>query len=258
MKGDKTDPYAYTIIFQSLLVFLSLPIAIIHGFYFPHVSIDSVFFVLAAIFWGAATFFIFKAMHLLQASEVKILTTAGVIVTILVSVIFLHEAFGYVKIIGTAITFIAVFMVSNLHKGFRFNKGIIFALLATSCAGIAIVLDGVNVINYDVISYSIVIDILIVAMLLTLRPKALHKWKEYVNTNFLQKMLPLGIFSALQGFAYLFALQTPGVIAQAGAIRQSSVILTVILAMIFLNERDNIPKKLIATILVTVGVILLH
>lgn len=258
MKGDKTDSYAYTIVFQSLLGILSIPIALVHGFYLPNLNILSLFFVLAAIFWGAATLFIFKAMQRLEASEVTILTTTGVIVTILISVIFLHETFGYQKVIGTVITFIAVFMVANLHKGFKFNKGIVFALLATTCAGIAIVLDGINVKHYDVISYSIIIDILIVLMFLTLRPNALNKWRQYVKPNFLKKMLPLGIFSAMQGFAYLFALQTPGVTAQVGAIRQSSVILTVILAMIFLKERDNIFKKAVAAILVTVGVMLLR
>ncbi len=258
MKGDKTDPYAYTIVFQSLLAILCIPVAIFHGFYFPHIGASSVFFILAAILWGAATYFIFKAMHLLEASEVTILTTTGVIITIIVSIVFLHEAFSFLKILGTAIIFITVLMISNLKKGLKFNKGIIFALLATSCAGIAIVLDGINVKHYDVVSYSMIIDVLIVAMLLTIRPKALKKWKNYLNPNFLQKMLPLGIFSAMQGFAYLLALQTPGVIAQAAAIRQSSVILTVILAMIFLHERDNFFKKVLAAILVTFGVMLLH
>lgn len=257
MKGDETDPYAYTIVFQSLLAILPIPIAIVHGFYFPHLNIYSLFFIVAAALWGAATFFIFKAVHLLEASEVTILTTTGVIVTIVISIIFLHETFNFQKILGTAITFAAVILVSNLRKGFKVNKGILFALIATTCAGIAIVLDKVNVKNYDVISYGIIIDVLIVSMLLLLRPKALKHWRHYVQPNFLQKMLPLGVFSAIQGFAYLFALKTPGVTAQVGAIRQSSVILTVIIAMVFLHERDNVLKKIIGAGLVTVGVILL-
>lgn len=258
MKGDKTDPYSYTIIFQSLLILLYVPIAIVHGFYFPHIGAPFLFFVLSAIFWGAATYFIFRAMHLLEASEVTILTTTGVIVTILISIVFLHEIFGYQKVLGTAITCIAVIMVTNLKKGFTYNKGVLFALLATSCAGIAIVLDGINVKNYDVISYSIIINALIVVMLLALRPRALTNWRNYFRSNFFKKMLPLGVFSVLQGLTVLLALQTPGVTAQVGAIRQSSVILTVIFAMVFLQERDNIFKKIIAASLVTVGLYFLH
>lgn len=70
-------------------------------------------------------------------------------------------------------------------------------------------------------------------------------------------MLPLALFSTIQGIAYLMALVTPGVTTQTGVMRQSTVIVTVILAVIFLGERTAIFQKVCAGILVTIGVILL-
>jgi len=71
-------------------------------------------------------------------------------------------------------------------------------------------------------------------------------------------MLPLGIFSTIQGIAYLLALVSPGVTAQVGTIRQSTVILTVLFAIVFLNEKANLWRKIIAAVLVTIGVVLLN
>ncbi|MBI3342051.1 EamA family transporter [Candidatus Curtissbacteria bacterium] len=46
--------------------------------------------------------------------------------------------------------------------------------------------------------------------------------------------------------------------SQAGPILQSTVIVTVILAAIFLKERDHLLKKIISAVLVTIGVLLMR
>jgi uncharacterized membrane protein len=53
------------------------------------------------------------------------------------------------------------------------------------------------------------------------------------------------------------ALTYGGNTAQVGTIRQASVIVTVLLAVMFLRERGNLGRKLIAAVLVTAGVFLL-
>jgi uncharacterized membrane protein len=88
-------------------------------------------------------------------------------------------------------------------------------------------------------------------------PKVLQQWKHFLQPNFLAKMLPLAVFSASQGVLYLLALTYGGNTAQVGTIRQASVIVTVLLAVMFLRERGNLGRKLIAAVLVTAGVFLL-
>ncbi len=125
-------------------------------------------------------------------------------------------------------------------------------------SGLAIVVDGFNVRHHDVVSYSAIVNSLIVIILLMFYPKAVKQWKYFISLNFLKKMLPLGVFATVQGVAYLLALSYGGNTAQVGTIRQASVIVTVLLAVILLNEKDNLVRKLIAAVLVTVGVILLR
>jgi len=46
--------------------------------------------------------------------------------------------------------------------------------------------------------------------------------------------------------------------SQIAAINQAQVIITVLLAVLLLKEKDNLLRKLIAAVLVTIGVILVR
>lgn len=257
MKGDKSNPYSYAIIFQLFIALLSVPVAIVHGFHVPTFDTTIAFFVLAAALWAGAAVFLFKALLTIEASEVIIVSSFRVIVTILVSVFLLGESFSLVKIVGTILLLISIFLVTNLKRGFKLNKGLIYTLVMAVFAGLAIAADGYNVMHYDAISYSVVVNSLVVGILFLCYPKVVKQWKDFLQPDFLKKMLPLGVVSTVQSIAYLLAFATPGVIAQVGTIRQAAVIVTVLLAVLFLGEKNNLLKKIIAAILVTIGVILL-
>lgn len=257
MKGDESNPYSYAIVFQFLIAVLNLPIVFIHGFQMPELNLNLLFIPIAAGLWGGAVVYLFKALRTVEASEVTILSSIRVVITIVASVIFLHESFGVIKILGTILIFLSILLVTNFKKGIKFNQGFIYILITSLFSGMAIVADSFNVKNYDPISYNFIGSFLIVAILLIIFPKALKTWKHFIQPNFLKKMLPLGVFSTVQGLAYLLALANGGDASQVGTIRQASVIITVILAVIFLNEKDNLVRKIIAAILVTFGVILL-
>ena len=257
MKDDKSNPYAYAVVFQFLVAILNLPIAIVHGFHPPILSDNLAFFIIAAALWGGGSVFFFKALKLIEASEVTIMSSLRVVITIAASLIFLQEAFNSLKVLGAVAILVSIFLVSNLKKGIRFNKGVTYSVILAVFSGFAIVADGFNVKNYDVISYSAIVNFLIFFILLLCNPKVLKQWRDFVQPNFLKKMLPIGVFATVQGVAFLFALASGGNVSQVGTIRQASVILTVVLAAIFLNEKDNLIRKIIAAILVTFGVILL-
>ena len=115
-----------------------------------------------------------------------------------------------------------------------------------------------NVQHYNVIAYNTFQNFLTGFIILAFYPKVLQQWKQVVKSGFLIKMLPLIIFSTAQGLLYLTALTYEGHTTQIGTIRQTSTIVTVLLAIIFLKERDNLWRKLLAAVLVTLGVFLVH
>lgn len=257
MKDDKSNPYSYTIVFHFLLGFLILVAGLIQGSNFSLFSGNIYVLFLAAALWGICQVFLFKALQLVEVSELTIMSGLRVVITILASIFFLNQVFTGLNILGTLLILASTFLVANFGKGFKLNKGFAYTLAMTFFGGLAIVADSANVQHYDVLAYSTYSNFLSGLFILAFYPKALQQWKHFVQPNFLVKMVPLAVFSASQGVLYLLALSYGGNTAQVGTIRQASVIVTVLLAIIFLKERSNLGRKFIAAILVTIGVILL-
>lgn len=258
MRDDKSNPYSYAIIFHLLLGVLVLVFGLMRGTNFSLLSGNIYMLLLASALWGACQVFLFKALQLLEVSEVTVISDLRVIVTIIASVIFLGEEFTGWNIVGAILVVTASLLVVDVRKGFKFNKGVWYTLAMALFAGLAIVADSANVQQYDVLAYSTFSNFLSGFFILAFYPKALKQWRHFVQSRFLVKMVPLAVFSATQGVLYLFALTYGGNTAQVGTIRQSSIILNVLLAIIFLNERGKIWHKLVAAVLVTAGVFLLR
>jgi uncharacterized membrane protein len=73
----------------------------------------------------------------------------------------------------------------------------------------------------------------------------------------LMKLILLGIFYGIGSLAMLYAYKT-GSFSLVSPLRQTGIIVTAILALILLpQERVNIPRKVVAALACTVGIILL-
>lgn len=257
MKGDKSDPISYSVVFCFLLGIFFMLFAIPHGFHLPPLNGNLIFIFLAAIFWGVGNIALFKSLQFLESSEVTILISVRALVTIIVSIIFLHEVFNVQKSIGTIIILSSILLVANVKKGFKFNNGVHFAFLCALFYGIAIVCDVFNLRSYDLLSYLAVVNIIMGFMLLAIYPKTLKQLKTFTKPRFLWTMLPLSALTGFQALFYYFAL-AKGHVSQIAPINQTQVIITVLLAAILLSERDHLLKKIIAAFLVMGGVLLLR
>lgn len=257
MKHDKSNPYSYAIFFHLLLAILNYLCVVIFHSRIDLFSGNVFLLLLAAALWGATQVFLFKALQLIEVSEVTILSTTRIFVIILASILFLHESFSLQKALGTTIMIVATFLVTTQKGKMKLNKGVFYTLLMVLFGGIALVIDSFNVKQYDPIFYNAIQNLFSALFLIIISPKAIKEWKHFLMPSFIVRMLPLVFFSTIQGITYLLALVTPGVTAQSGVMRQSTVIVTVILAVLFLGERKAILRKIIAGILVTFGVILL-
>lgn len=257
MKHDKSNPYSYAIVFHLLLAFLNAICVIVFQSEVDMLRGNIYLLLAASALWGATQVFLFKALQLIEVSEVTILSTTKIFVIIIASILFLGESFSLQKALGTIIIIIATLLVTNQKGKMKFNKGILYTFLMVLFGGLALVIDSFNVKYYDPIFYNAIQNLLSGLFILVVAPKALKDWKHFINPSFLTRMLPLVFFSTVQGITYLMALVTPGVTAQSGVMRQSTVIVTVILAVIFLGERKAIIRKIAASVLVTLGIILL-
>lgn len=258
MKNDKSDPYTSAILFQFLLAAATWLFAWSKGmlfitpktFLWPNI-------ILSSMLYATGTLLNFKAYKKIGASEVTILGAFGSVVSIILAVFFLRESFGIFKLIGTLLILISV-IILYWGNAFKINKGIWYAVGMAACFGAAIVNDTFVLKSYSAIPYVPIISFLPGLFLLIAKPQSLNNISSALkNKRLLWPLILLCSVYSIQAITYFLALEKGAQASQMGPISKSAIIITVLLATIFLKERKNLLKKIISTGLVMIGVLLL-
>jgi uncharacterized membrane protein len=258
MREKDIDPYATTVIFQFATALLTGIFAFGSGFVLPPIQQYFWNFTLGGVLWGLMSYTSFLAYQSLGSSEIAILSSFGTVVTILSAMLFLGETFTAQKVIGTVLILSSVILVSFRKNKLSLSRGVWYALLSTVIAGFAITNDAFILKTYDAISYTPVMLLLPGILLLLFRPAAVKSFGRLKNLKYSKNMFFLAIFYSAQAVAYYVALHIGADASQVAPISKASIILTVLLALIFLKEKDNLFLKLLSTLLVTVGVLLVR
>lgn len=258
MKDEKSDAFTSVVIFQFMGFIMATIFCLFKGFTLPPIAKYPFNFITQAVLWGLSSLLLFKASKELEASEVTIISTVTSIATIITAVLFLHEAFNLVRLLGVVLIIFSVILVS-LNKGkLRFNRGVWYALASSICGGIAITNDTFILQTTDVYSMLVIGWLTPGLFLLATNPKIIKKINYFFNYKKFMKMFLMTLFYTFSGIAFYLAIAMGGQASQVTPIGQASIITTIILASLFLRERDHLPKKMIAAILVTLGVLLLR
>lgn len=257
MRAKDSDPFGTTVIFQFAAGLLTWVFALWKGFVLPPFGLYFWNFVASTLLWGLGSLMLFKAYQTLGSSEIAIISGLGAIVTIITSIFFLGESFNLSKTIGTILILISIFLVNRKKGKFVFGKGTKYALITTLFFGLAVTNDAFILRTYDAVSYTAVALLLPGVLLLVLRPGAIASFQRLRNAKFSKNMLLLSIFYSAQAIAYYVAMQMGANASQIAPISRANIILTVLLAVIFLKEKENLLLKLISALLVTGGVLLI-
>lgn len=258
MKDEKSDPVAYTVVFLVFLTVLTGVFAFYKGFIFPPISAYWFNFLLSTVLYAIGVVTWFKALQKIESSEAIIISSFGTVVTIGSSIAFLGEPFSLQQVGGMVLILVSIYLL-NLTKGrFRLTVNHAWALIASVCYGLAATNDGYILgQGYDAVSYVPVMSILPAVLLVLYRPSVIKNVLVYLHPTFLNHMFLMTLFYSIQAIAYYVSFESGGYISQITPISKSSIILTVILAVIFLNERKNLFLKLLSTGFVVVGVLLI-
>lgn len=258
MRKKDNDPYGTTVIFQFATALLTGVFALWSGFVMPPVGHYFWNFLLGTILWGGGSLLLFYAYELLGASEITIISAFGSIITIVSSIIFLGETFTIQKTIGTVFILSSIWLIHRKKGAFVLGRGTLYALIASVCYGFAVTNDAFILRTYDAVSYTSVISLFPGLLLLAFRPKSVRSFSRFRDKAFLKNMTFLTVFYSAQAIAYYIALQQGGNASQIAPIYKSNIILTVLLAMAFLKERDNLLLKIGSAVLVTSGILLIR
>jgi uncharacterized membrane protein len=81
--------------------------------------------------------------------------------------------------------------------------------------------------------------------------------KKICTTKYIKNMSLYSGFYGIQAITYYMAIGSGANVSQMSPITRSQVILTVLLAAVFIKERERLPIKIFSAMLVMVGALLI-
>lgn len=258
LKDDGSSPQAQTLLFLGLGGIIAILIALIQGKLNLSFSPLLVWnFLLLILLLTPAYLLKYRGFQLIGASEVVMLAITGRLWNVFGAWLFLHETVTFRMIVGVVLILGGVMLARYERGKFALNKGVIFVLISAALFGLGDINGFYILRTYDSSNFLIYSYLLPVAALLLLEPKTVGKLKYYLYKGRAVKMGLLSLCDSLGMLMLYLSYQAGGKAAVIGPLRSASIIITVLLAMVILKERDNIQNKLLGTFVTVAGVILL-
>lgn len=260
MKDSKISPVLFATYFQlSTAVFIGAFGFVFNDMTFPNIKpfIGNLF--LMTILYGMGSVFMYAALKRIEASRFAIIFSSRVIFTILASSLLLNEGLTLQQLLGTFLILSGIVVV-NIKEGgkWSFGKGEFFALLLAICFGFQLTNDSFVLKSFPLYPYTFISFLFPGTFLALWNISKISQVSLFFEGKLLWKMVLISFLTAVAVVTFYQALQLSGNSSQIGAISLLTVIITVLLAIIFLKERQEIGKKILATLLSFFGLLLLN
>lgn len=258
LKDDKSDPISFSIFFQIgvSVVIAILVLMIKGGIAIPDLSYIWVSVLLMGILYGLANVSVFKSLKLTDASQFGVLFQSKNLFAIVGTSLIFNEMLTAKQWIGALLIIVGVVIVSLNKTKFKLDKGSVLALLAGLLFGAANINDRFLVSYFDPYSYVVVGFLFPAILIAVIYPKKLSGIKMFINKKYLLKMILLCLTYGLSATAFFAALSTTDNASQLFSINSFSVITVVLFSIIFLKEKDFMPRKILGAILSLIGLLL--
>lgn len=192
----------------------------------------------------------------IEASTFSVINQLSTVFMIVAGVLFFKEPFVLNKFIGAILIVFSNVLIFFKKGNGKPNKYVLLGILANICFSIALFLDVNNSDSFNLPIY-VTISLGMPAILITIfeRIKFSELKEEYKNGN----KKAIWITSISWALSILFQLRAYqlGEVSIVAPLCALSVILNVVVGYFFLKEKDNMLKKIIAAILIILGIILI-
>ena len=251
-----TKPGSLTILLEliaSIFVLLLMPFFEMR---FPNNPLVYVFLGLSIIFYTITDRLNTTVRSGIEASTFSVINQLSTVFMIIAGVLFFKEPVIINKIIGAFFIVFSNILIFFKKGNLKPNKYVILGVISNICFSIALFLD-VN--NSDYFNLPLYVAITLGAPTILIfifeRIKFKDIKEEYENGN--KKALWItAITWSLSIVSQLRAYQL-GEVSIVAPLCALSVILNVIVGYFLLKEKENLPKKIIAAILIILGIILI-
>jgi drug/metabolite transporter (DMT)-like permease len=259
LKGDGTDALSFAVLFQ----FLCGVVVGIMGFILstPKVPENIAYLIpnliVMVILYSLGNVFIFKSLKETEASKFVIIFASRAILTILASALFLHEFLIPTQWLGVVFIFVSIILVNLSRNKFVPGRGELYAFLAALCFGLESTNDRIILKSFELYTYVSLAFIIPSLSLLLVKPKIVQAISQIKLPVITKKIIPVSIVYSLGAVTYFIALKGAPSTSQVAVINLTTIIITVVLSILILKEKDHLFKKLIAACLSFLGAYLI-
>lgn len=251
-----TKPGALTVLLQMTAGLIVLLLSPFFEFKFPNSINVYIMLGISVVFYAISDRMNTTVRSGIEASTYSMIKQLSTTFMIFAGLIFFKEEFVLTKFIGAILIIFSNLLIFYKKGKFEFNKYILLGILSNIAFTVALFLD-VNISDNFNLSFYVAITLMVPALLIIIceRIKPSEIKREIVNGNkksILITALSWGTMILVQLRAYQLGNVT--VVAPLCAL---TVILNVIIGYIFLKEKENLLRKIIAAVLIIISVILI-
>ncbi len=242
-----------------------LPAALLLSLFFPHnlqlSTVDMFLLFGGSIIWPLYYLSAFQANKEAEVGIFTIINNLSPIITLMIAVPFLHEQLRMWQYVGVAVLITSGVLAasSQLHGHHRLSaKGIAWCLLSTGILGVAFayerfMLGRVGFGTYLLYGWGaqVVWSVVLAGAELQKLPQLFAKERKVKYI-----LLLWGGAGVLRSVSFIFALKMSGSASVISAVSDFLSVAVIIAAYVYLKERNNMPVKVVATILGIVGLLL--
>lgn len=199
----------------------------------------------------------FKALDLGTVSKVTPVDKTSIVLTLILSSLFLNEKITSIKIISIVLILSGTFLtIKKESKDSKDNKWIIYAILTAVFTSTTTVLSkiGIESTNTTLITFLRTIVVLIILTTITLFKKKYKSIKDIEKRSWLFIILS-GLSTSLSWLFYFKALAL-GEASVVFPIEKLSLVVSILISITFLKEKIN-KKQIIGIIIIVIGTSLL-
>ncbi len=259
-KLNKVDSILITTIRTFIILVLSFIATLIYKTFNEIYNLDIktiIFLILSGISTTLLWIFYFKALDTGDVSKVTPIDKTSIVITLILSMIFLHEKITIIKVIS--IIFILVGTLLTVNKkttNEKDNKWILYSILTAIFTSTTTIISkiGLNDIDSVLATFIRTVIVFIILMFIVIIKKKYVYLKD-ISKKSLRYVIYSGITNTLSWLFY-FASLKDGETSIVFTIEKLSIVVTILLSVIFLKEKLN-RKQIIGIIIIVIATSLL-
>lgn len=259
LNNKDSDSFAFSFLFPTLVSLAILAYSLLTGtFELPDLNSVWLNMIIMIIFYSVGSVFVYKAFKESPASEVSILFSSSSAWAVISAVLFLGEKLNSTDILGIVSIILGVVVIYYQKSNWKIESGHVYAVLGALMFGVAFTNDAFILNKYNSVPPYIFLAFILPALAILLyKPSLIKSLPHYFSKEIFGKLILTSSVYAISAITIFAAYKAGGKASVINPISQSSVVLTVIMSYFFLNEKDKLAQKIVGSILVFAGALLL-